>query len=325
MQRRNIGSFVLAFSAVLCFSVAIFIWGLVLMADDKSDRILFVAGTICVVLSLLAGFIAMIVWTARQQAMFRMEQLMQPVNERLQHLCVLLDLVSEQQLISERAKAIAFREKDREALRRAIREEMNGRDFDAALALAAEIETVFGYKQEADQLRGEIVKMRDSDMRRDVTEAVAAIERFCRAEQWTLALREAERMLGLYPQDAQAAKLVQEVENRRQQHKKQLLDSWQDAVSRHDIDGSIAILKGLDQYLTPQEAAGMQETARQIFKDKLQLLGHQFTMAVREHQWAEAVRLGEALITEFPNSRMAQEVREQMALLREKAAEITVA
>jgi len=64
----------------------------------------------------------------RQEAERRWEEHFGPVNERLQYISVLLNQVSEQQLISERAKGIAFRESERDALRRAIREEMHRRD-----------------------------------------------------------------------------------------------------------------------------------------------------------------------------------------------------
>ena len=52
---------------------------------------------------------------------------------------------------------------------------------------------------------------------------------------------------------------MEEIEARRQGHKKQLLDSWREAVNRKDVDGSIEILKKLDIYLTPVEAESMQE------------------------------------------------------------------
>jgi outer membrane protein assembly factor BamD (BamD/ComL family) len=45
----------------------------------------------------------------------------------------------------------------------------------------------------------------------------------------------------------------------------------------------------------------------------------QFSLAVQDHKWAEAVRLGESIIAEFPNSRMAQEVTEKMDALRKRA------
>jgi len=128
--------------------------------------------------------------------------------------------------------------------------------------------------------------------------------------------------VGIVGNDPQVANLPAEIENRRQGHKKQLMESYTDAVGRHDVDGSIEILKKLDAYLTPAEAEAMAESARQVFKDKLHLLGQQFTLSVRDRNWNEAIKFGESIINEYPNSRMAQEVRDKMELLRQKAGEM---
>jgi hypothetical protein len=134
-------------------------------------------------------------------------------------------------------------------------------------------------------------------------------------------MREADRLIRLFPHDDQTLNIPKQIESRRLSHKQQLRESWEDAVNRHDIDGSIEILKRLDQYLTPLEAQEMQEKVRQVFKDKLLLLGQQFTLAMKERNWHIAVRLGETIIDGFPNSRMAQEVRENIDLLRQRVAE----
>jgi hypothetical protein len=104
-----------------------------------------------------------------------------------------------------------------------------------------------------------------------------------------------------------------------------LLNSWNEAVQRHDIDGSIEILKNLDLYLTPAEAEGMQETARGVFKERLNNLCKQFAQSVTDHKWADAIRVGEVIYREYPNTRSAQEVREKMEALRQRASEPTPA
>ncbi len=319
MQQRNV-LFWLLFPVGVVLSLVVLGAGIWLAMTQRGMAVL-AAGCVCVVSTVFLGLLAALIHGAQKDALGQAEALMAPINERLQHLSVLLNQVSEQQLISERAKAIAFRESEREALRRAIREEMTRRDWDAALTLANEIERVFGYKQEADTFRKEIEAYRDGEVRRIVSEGMAMMEMHCSAEQWTLAMREAERLMGLFPTDAQSQSLADEVEARRQKFKRQLLESWTDAVTRHDIDSSIEILKRLDLYLTPQEAAAMQEPARQVFKDKLLMLGQQFTLAMKERRWQEAVRTGEAIVSEFPNSRMAVEVKDKMNLLRQRAAE----
>jgi outer membrane protein assembly factor BamD (BamD/ComL family) len=60
---------------------------------------------------------------------------------------------------------------------------------------------------------------------------------------------------------------------------------------------------------------------RSVFKDKLNNLRAQFSLAVHDQNWAEATRLGETIIRDFPNTQMAKEVREKMDALRQRAAQ----
>ena len=156
-------------------------------------------------------------------------------------------------------------------------------------------------------------------IRQHVNEGIAVIDRNVRAEQWQEALAAAHKLSQQFPADEQAHNLPQQVEDRRVQYKKQLIESWQDAINRRDIDGSIEILRKLDPYLTPQEAEAMQEPARNLFKEQLNSLRTQFTLAVQDHNWPDAIRLGDEIIRDFPNTRAAQEVREMMPALRQRS------
>jgi hypothetical protein len=189
------------------------------------------------------------------------------------------------------------------------------------LRLVNDIEIVFGYKAEADRFRQEISSRRQEFTQRQITQELPQVERYIAAEAWGQAIQEAHRVMALFPNDPKVQNLPAEIEIRRQACKKKLLDSWQEAVNKHDVDGSIDVLKHLDLYLTPTEAEGMLETARGVFKEKINLLRAEFAMAVQDKRWAEALRLGDTIVTEFPNSRMAQEVRDMMEMLRQRAAE----
>jgi hypothetical protein len=249
------------------------------------------------------------------------QQLSQRLNERVEQMATLMSRIGESQLLSDRAKSVAFREKDRDAIRRAIHEEMERQEWEAAHALADQFEQAFGSKTEADRFRSEINDKRQEGTRKQIAEVVSVIERHTRAEQWSAAVREAEKLRERFPDNDQVRALPKEIEGRRQSHKKQLLQSWHEAVARHDVDGSIEILKQLDTYLTPAEADSMQDAARGVFKEKLNNIGAQFAAAIREHKWAEALKLGEQIQGEFPNSRAAQEVREKMDMLRQRAGD----
>jgi hypothetical protein len=93
------------------------------------------------------------------------------------------------------------------------------------------------------------------------------------------------------------------------------------ALNRKDNDGAIEILKKLDLYLTRAEADVMQDTVRNLFKEKINDLRTQFALAVQDHRWGEAVRIGELIVRDFPNSGIAQEVKGRLDALRQRATE----
>src|SRR5207253_3378706 len=114
------------------------------------------AGCVSIVAVLVTWPMATVLSEFRQSAVAREDDLSNTLTDRLQQISVMLNLISEQQLLSDRAKSVAFREKDRDALRRAIQEEIARHDFEAAGALANDIEIVFGLKLEAQAVREEI-------------------------------------------------------------------------------------------------------------------------------------------------------------------------
>jgi hypothetical protein len=63
----------------------------------------------------------------------------------------------------------------------------------------------------------------------------------------------------------------------------------------------------------------MQDLARRIFKHKLENLRTQFSLAVQDHNWSEAIRLGDIIIRDFPNTQMAKECRDAMPSLQQRA------
>jgi hypothetical protein len=105
----------------------------------------------------------------------------------------------------------------------------------------------------------------------------------------------------------------------KEQHKQELKLAWDEAIRRNDTDQAIDILKGLDQYLSPAEAQELQDSARHVFKEKLLQLGVQFRFAVNEKRWSDALTVGLDIIRDYPNARMANEVRDVLDTLREKA------
>jgi len=308
---------VIALIAVPCIGVGFY------LAASRGQWTMLACGAGVLGLALAAWPIAKAVEETRASNQESINDLVNPLNERVQQMNVMLNLISEQQLISDRTKQVAYRTRDRDALRRAIHEEINEKDWEAALALASDMESVFGYRQEADRFRKEIEQKRTGELRRQVGEGIAVIDRHIRAEKWQDALAEAHKISQQFPGDEQAHNLPTQVEERRSGHKRQLLESFHDAINRHDNDGGIEILRKLDPYLTPAEAESMQETARNLFKEKLNSLRTQFTLAAQDHNWQQAIALGDEIIRDFPNTVFATEVRQVLDRLRERASQRT--
>ena len=302
-------------------SVALAVVGAALLFDRASQGLpLLIGGTIGLVLVLVAWPLAVSMDAWRRNSERHQAALLDSLGERLQQISVMMNVISEQQLISDTAKKVAFREKDRETVRRAVREEIARQDWEAAMVLANDIETQFGYKQEAVRFREEIAKSRQDVTRRQITEQTATLEKHVKNESWGPAFQEAQRVMALFPDEESVKQLPHDIENMRQNRKKQLLESFSDSNTRRDTDGAIEILKRLDQYLTPAEAQSLEEAARSIFKEKLALLRTQFSLAVQDHKWDDAKRLADEIISDFPNTRMAQEVAEKMEFLRKRAS-----
>ena len=142
------------------------------------------------------------------------------------------------------------------------------------------------------------------------------------AHDWDRARRMMDRLMSSHPENDEVKALPQAFHRAWNEHKRRLLKEWDQAVQRNDVDGGIALLKELDHYLTPNEAAALQESARGVFRTKLHNLGVQFSLAVSESNWSEALRVGRQIQDEFPNTRMASEVRERIHVLAKRAGDV---
>jgi hypothetical protein len=113
----------------------------------------------------------------------------------------------------------------------------------------------------------------------------------------------------------------QKLLDKKEDRKKILLTAWDDAVKRQVTDRSLEILRELDMYLTPNEGLALQEAAKDVFRNKLHNLGVQFSLAVSGRQWDKALQTGRQITRDFPNSKMAEEIREKWDVLKQKVAQ----
>ncbi len=219
--------------------------------------------------------------------------------------------------VSETAKAIAFRDADRQSLREAVFDKLQQQEFSAAEEIINEIAKRPEYKELAEQLKIQTNRYHDATDHERLNQVIAHINKLVDDCQWGRASAQIEGLIKAHPDNEQAKAMRQILLDKKQERKRILLAVWDDAIQRQETDRSLEILKELDQYLTPNEGLALQEAARDAFRTKLHNLGVQFAIAVTEKRWVGALDVGQHIIADFPNSKMSAEIRGKLDVLKQ--------
>ena len=264
-----------------------------------------------------AGVAAAILHTSRAGA--TLSDTVEALRVGVHEATVAIRRVEDNTLISERGKQVAYRDRDREAVRRAIEEDLMKGDYASARQLADEFEKAFGYKNEAERFREEIRRRLDDHRGHEIGDATSRVDDLCEAERWSDAYAEADRLIAKYDNEMRVRLLRTRIEEKRQQRKLALVNQFRSAHQRGDAEAGAALLKRLDAYLTPDEGRQLESEAREVFKERLLKLKEQYSECMHKREFSEALRLGGIIKRDYPNSQLAKEVSEHEPRLREKA------
>ncbi|MHC5114287.1 MAG: MHYT domain-containing protein [Planctomycetota bacterium] len=233
--------------------------------------------------------------------------------------------IHEHTMLSDSAKRVLFREREMGLLRDAIELDIHEGKYNVALTLCDEMADVFGYREEAEAFRSRILQARQEHYEADVGAAIAHLDETLAARDWALVHHEAARIRRLYGDSHLVQDLDQRILAARQEHKEELEQQFLHAAGRDDVEKAMTLLKQLDRYLDPHEADRLTEVAQGVVTRHRENLGVQFKLAVNDRRWAEAIRIGEVIIDEFPNTKMADEVRSMIDVLRQRANQTSLA
>ncbi|MEM6391843.1 MAG: hypothetical protein AAF797_03635 [Planctomycetota bacterium] len=233
----------------------------------------------------------------------------------------LYESINERLLLSDTAKRIAYRHEDLALLRRTIQHDIDKHDFDAAMVLVHEIGATYGYLEEAEAFREQINAARTAETEEKVAQALTKLDGMLKRHAFDTATVEALKIQRLFPDTPKVADVQQRVARARADYKAELKSRLSEADQRDDVDGAMEIIKELDSHLTVAEAGEFREIARRVIAKKRENVGTQFELAIHDHEYARAVRVGEQFIKEFPNTRRADEIRGMLDLLRKRAEE----
>lgn len=240
-------------------------------------------------------------------------------SQKLDQLADAIRILTDHVSLSGDARRVLNRRAEKELLCRAIEEDINAEDWDAAMVLCRELADRFGYRSEAEEFRAKIEAARGEVQERRVSDAIARLDGLIIQRRWDVALREAARIQRTFPDSPRVETLRQRVEQARAVYKADLEHRFLDAAQHDHVEEAMELLKELDTYLTEHEAEPFREVARGVIGKARENLGAQFKLAVRDKQWPRAAQLGRRIINEFPNTRMASEVREMLDGILQRA------
>ena len=304
------------FGLLMLCSVALFYTGLDLRPED-GEPILMGMGALAIIITASSFPIAFALTPSKNDPQ---KPETQAATEAIQQVVGLLRSINDRMMISDTAKRIAFRERDQETLRQVIRQEMNRGNLEIALSLTEEMSRTPGYEHEGQEIHRQIIAASADKMDQKVLEAISIFDQMLSRHEWDDAMTEARQLQQSYPDSARVKSLPNRVRDAREQHKKDLERQFLEAARRDDVETAMELLKRLDHYLTEKEAAPLLEVARGVIGKKRQNLGVQFKLSVADHEWIDALHIGEQIIADFPNTKMADEVLSMMDLLKERAA-----
>ncbi len=293
-------------------SLALVTAAALVVALIERDEALAAVGGIGLVTTLATLPVALVV---RREARAQTAEL----ARRIHDLAAAVDRLSEQQALSDDARRVINRARERNILRRAIEEDLAAGDWSAADTLVHELADRFGYRADAEEFRARIDLARATDTDRKVSDAVQQLDLLVGRRDWPAALAEADRIARLFPDSPRAASLPRRIEDARNRYKHELERRFLNAATEERLDDAMELLKQLDHYLTESEAEPYVELARGVIGKARENLGVQFKIAIQDKDFRRAASVGERIIQNFPNTRMAAEVRGMIESLREHA------
>ncbi len=232
-------------------------------------------------------------------------------------------LLQENIVLSDDARRVLNRKEEGKLLRGAIEEDIRTEDWDAAMVLVRELAERFGYRTDAEEFRARIDAARSNTVYRQVADAIANLDTMVNERKWDQAFEEAARITRVYHDSHAVEGLRHRVETARVRYKQELERRFLVAAREERVEEAMDLLLEMDQYLTEEEAEQFQEVARGVIGKARENLGVQFKLALHDKAWDRAERVGQQIIEEFPNTRMAEEIRSMIDEIRQRARSIT--
>ncbi len=231
------------------------------------------------------------------------------------------DKLIESLQMSDNAKRILYRERELGLLRKTVEADLHAGDFHAALVHCDQMGTVFGAVEEAEALRSQVQTIIREQHEARIQNEMTNLQTLLDAHHWVEAYQFAARLRRLFPDSPLLHDVEQLIIDHRMAYRHQLEDQFVEAAKQDNPEMAMNLLVELDRYLTPEEARKFRDTADSVIATYRENLGARFKMAVSDHRWQEAIEFGEAIMVQFPNTKMAEEVKAMIETIQTRVSE----
>ena len=120
----------------------------------------------------------------------------------------LLQQISENILISDAAKEVVYRSRDRELMKNAIQEDIDQQDWEAAYLLLEQMQSRFGYSREAAQFRSLVDSHRSRAVKAVIEETSLQVDSLCDSSNWNEAQRLLDNLARQFPNSSEAKQMA---------------------------------------------------------------------------------------------------------------------
>ncbi len=215
--------------------------------------------------------------------------------------------IDEHVMLSDASKRLLYRDRELDLVRMMLERDISSGDHDAALRLVDELGTQFGRLEEAEGHRERIASLRQAEVQTRLGSGMQTIRRHLANGDWTSAAAEADRLHRLLPDAPGLDGLANQIASARIRHAADIETRMREAHAEGRIDEAMRLLRELDRHLEGDESSRVVDVAQAIIVSHRDLVGRRFRDAVSEKRWPAAVELGESIVRDYPNTRMAEE------------------
>tara|TARA_X000001036_G_scaffold122045_1_gene115584 strand:- start:10392 stop:11318 length:927 start_codon:yes stop_codon:yes gene_type:complete len=232
-----------------------------------------------------------------------------------------LDAILEAVQMSENAKRVLFRDRELSVLRSTVQADIAKGEFHSSLVLCDQMATVFGAVEEAEGLRAKVQSIIHEHHDARIRDEIEKLQVLLGQHKWVDAYQYAAKLRRLFPDSPRLHSVEQHIADARIQYRHELEAKFLQAAEMENVERSMKLLRELDGYLTPDEARRFRDTATEVITKYRDSLGARFKMAVSDHRWHEAIEFGEVIMHQFPNTKMAEEVKTMLETIRVRITE----